>query len=525
MTAPLPLPLLAAPPRRGQEAPASLSAALLAELGRPVRYHLVTLGCPKNVVDSETFERRLSAAGCIRVETPSDADVLVVNTCGFIEQSQQESVETILGLAADKTERQRLITAGCLVTLNRDDLRRELPEVDGLFDPREWDGTVDAVAGYGLRSDADPAALANAAARVRAGAPVAALTPFYEPHVLAELSGSPFSAPRPSNRAPFDIPAAGPAGRQRVSAYLKISDGCNAPCTFCIIPQIKGRLTSIPSADLVAQARLLRAEGARELVLVAQDSTAYGEDLGARDALPDLLRALAEAVPDVWLRLMYAYPGRVSDRLIRTMADLPQVVHYLDVPLQHGAVSTLKRMRRPANLAMVRRMIADLRAAMPDIALRTSLITGFPGETEAEFQELLDFVREIRFDHVGVFTYSRQERAVSHSFPDQVPERIKRERRRDVMALQQEISLEKHRALVGAELTVLVEGVGAPAGRGRRRLDGPVFVGRSYRDAPEVDGTVICHGDAAPGEFVRVRITRALPYDLIGEWVGPAAPV
>src|SRR5581483_4687992 len=193
-----------------------------------------------------------------------------------------------------------------------------------------------------------------------------------------------------------DIPLPGRHAERGVSAYLKISDGCNAPCTFCIIPQIKGRFASIPALELVAEARRLRASGVRELVLVAQDSTAYGEDLGRRDALPDLWRALADAVPDCWLRLMYAYPGRVSDRLIATMAELPQVVHYLDVPLQHGAVATLRRMRRPANMGMVRQMIAGLRAAMPDIALRTSLITGFPGETDAEFDELLAFVEEIR---------------------------------------------------------------------------------------------------------------------------------
>jgi ribosomal protein S12 methylthiotransferase len=268
---------------------------------------------------------------------------------------------------------------------------------------------------------------------------------------------------------------------------------------------------------LAAQARLLAREGARELVLVAQDSTAYGEDLGVRDALPDLLRLLAETVPEVWLRLMYAYPGRVSERLIRTMAELPQVVHYLDVPLQHGSTATLKRMRRPANLGMVRRMIADLRAAMPDIALRTSFITGFPGETDAEFQELLEFVQEIRFDHVGVFTYSQQERAVSGSFADQVPERVKRARRKRVMEAQQRISLEKHQALVGQELTVLVEGV---AGDGTQ----PSVVGRSYRDAPEVDGSVICRGQATAGEFVRVRITEAMPYDLAGDIVGRAEP-
>ena len=527
----LPLPLLDLAPPRMQDNLAAASARLLAALGRPVRYHLTTLGCPKNVVDSEEFERRLRALGCVPVERAEDADVLVVNTCGFIEQSQQESVNAVLALAERKSARQVLITAGCLVSLNRDELRQELPEVDAFFDPREWDRTVAAVAGYGLRTDTDPLTPADAVARIDDGAPTASeLAALYEPDVLTDRDGRALRVPRSAFRVPeapaasFDIPLAGPAGPQRVSAYLKISDGCNAPCTFCIIPQIKGRLTSARAGDVVAQARRLRQEGVRELVLVAQDSTAYGEDFGIRDALPDLLRLLAEAAPDVWLRLMYAYPGRVSERLIRTMAELPQVVHYLDVPLQHGAVATLKRMRRPANLTMVRRMIADLRAAMPDIALRTSFIVGFPGETQAEFEELLDFVREIRFDHVGVFTYSRQEQAASYAFAGHVPERVKRERRRRVMALQQQISLEKHRALVGQELTVLVEGKDAPAGRGRRRTEGVVFTGRSHRDAPEVDGVVICRGEATPGEFVRVRVTDALPYDLVAELLGPATP-
>ncbi len=525
MTA-VPLPLLnAAPtPRAPRDAGAALRwAHLLAAAGRPVRYHLVTLGCPKNTVDSEMFERRLRALGCLPTAVPRQADVLVVNTCGFIEQSQEESITTILRLAADKAPRQALVAAGCLVTLNRQELAAELPEVDAFFDPREWDATVAAVAGYGLRPHVTVTDLEAAAERLGAGEPPArALAALDEERLHPDLAaGGAGGAPL------YDIPASGSIGGQRVSAYLKVSDGCNAPCTFCIIPQIKGRLTSVAADELVRQARALRAEGARELVLVAQDLTAYAEDRGQRDALPDLLRRLADAVPDVWLRLMYAYPGRVSERLIRTMAELPQVVHYLDVPLQHASPRVLRAMRRPANMGMVRRMIGDLRAAMPDIALRTTFIVGFPGETEADLEELLAFVEETRFDHVGVLTYSRQERAVSAAFPGQVPERVKRARRRRVMELQQRIALEKRRALVGREVTVLVEGAAAPRGRHTRDA-GPVVSGRSYRDAPEVDGLVIARGRAAPGDFVRVRVTQATPYDLIGEVTkvtGPFDPV
>jgi len=519
MTA-LPLPLIDTPTRAPSNEPAAWrSARLLAALGRPVRYHLVTLGCPKNTVDSEAFSRRLRSLGCLPVVEPHQADVLVVNTCGFIEQSQEESITTILRLATEKAPHQLLIAAGCLVTLNRPELAAELPEVDAFFDPREWDAATTAVAGYALRPTVTVTDLDTAEERLRAGEPPArALAGLYDGRVLSRLVTAPVQG-----EVPYDIPDSGPVAARRVSAYLKVSDGCNAPCTFCIIPQIKGRLQSIAADELVRQARTLRAEGAREIVLVAQDLTAYNEDRGQRDALPDLLRRLAEAVPDVWLRLMYAYPGRVSERLIHTMAELPQVVHYLDVPLQHAAPRVLRAMRRPANMSMVRRMIGDLRAAMPDIALRTTFIVGFPGETEADVEELLAFVEEVRFDHVGVFTYSRQERAVSVTFPGQVPERVKRARRRRVMELQQHIALERRQAIVGREITVLVEGTTTPRGR-RAGSVGPVVSGRSYRDAPEVDGLVIARGSAAPGEFVRVRVTQTTPYDLIGEVTGAAGP-
>jgi ribosomal protein S12 methylthiotransferase len=447
-------------------APRRPPAITMAEPGQRVAYHLITLGCPKNVVDSETLEGLLRGAGHVPADRPSAADLLIVNTCGFIDASKEESINAVLELASAKRPEQKLIVAGCLTQLYGEELGREIPEIDHIFGVDQWEGVAALAGGHA--------------------------------------------------RAPYDIPAAGGVGPRRVSAYLKISDGCNAPCTFCIIPTIKGRFTSIGGGEIVRTARRLVAEGARELVLVAQDSTAYGEDLGHRDALPDLLRLLAEAVPGTWLRLMYAYPGRVTPRLIRAMAEVPEVVPYLDMPLQHGSVSMLKRMRRPANMAMVRRTLHDLREAMPEIALRTSLITGFPGETEAEFEELLDFVRETRFDHVGVFTYSPQERTPAATMPEQIPERVKRERRAAVMALQQGISLAKNQALIGTELDVLIEAA-APVKRGANRNGAPVWLGRSYRDAPEVDGTVLVHGPAAPGEIARVRVTAAGPYDLAAD--------
>jgi ribosomal protein S12 methylthiotransferase len=438
-----------------------------------MRYHLVTLGCPKNVVDSERLERLLQEAHHQPTVRPSDADLLYVNTCGFIDSSKEESINAVLRLAQHKRPDQRLVVAGCLTQLYGDELAHEIPEIDQVFGAEQWEAAA-AVAG--------PAS------------------------------------------APWDIPLTSVPAPARASAYLKISDGCNAPCTFCIIPTIKGRFTSAGAGSVIAEAQHLASTGVRELVLVAQDSTAWGEDLGVRDGLSSLIRMIAEAVPEVpWLRLMYAYPGRVTDRLIETMASLPQVCHYLDVPLQHGSVSMLRRMRRPANMAMVRRMIADLRSAMPDIALRTSLIVGFPGETDAEFDELLAFVAEVRFDHVGVFTYSPQERTPAAGFAEQVTEKVKRRRRAQVMQLQEQISLEKNQALVGEQLTVLVDnqeilrspGAGAPG----------LFVGRTYRDAPEVDGLVICSGNAKPGDMPRIQITEALAHDIIGHLIQDPAAV
>ena len=424
--------------------------------GSPIAYHLITLGCPKNVVDSETLESLLHASGHVPADRPSAADLLIVNTCGFIDASKEESINAVLELAAEKRPGQQLVVAGCLTQLYGEELAHEIPEIDRIFGVNQW-SEIAALAGGG-------------------------------------------------SRAPYDIPAVGHLGSRRVSAYLKISDGCNAPCTFCIIPTIKGRFTSVAAGELVQTARRLVTEGARELVLVAQDSTAYGEDLGRRDALPDLLRLLADAVPGTWLRLMYAYPGRVSRRLIDAMASIPEVLPYLDMPLQHGSVAMLRRMRRPANMAMVRRTIADLRTAMPGIALRTSLIVGFPGETDEEFEELLSFVREVRFDHVGVFTYSPQERTPAAAMPGQIPERVKRQRRATVMKLQQGISLARHETLIGSELEVLVE-----------RTDQTTALGRSYRDAPEVDGSVAIEGvSAGPGDIIKTRITQARPYDLTG---------
>ncbi len=431
----------------------------------PRTYHLVTLGCPKNDVDSEHLERLLTGGELLPVLQPGDADAIIVNTCGFIEQSQEQSMEAVRALAAGKRDGQTLIVAGCMTQLYGREVREQTPGVDHIFGVGQWQDVARL-----LSVDVD---------------------------------------------AVFDIPESN-ARVSGPSAYLKISDGCDAPCTFCVIPKIKGGLRSAPAGLLVREAQRLVAAGAKELVLVGQDTTAWGEDLGMRVAsgLPGLLRMLSEAVgPDVWLRLMYAYPSRVSSELIEAMAGIENVVHYLDVPLQHGSEATLRRMKRPHNVERVRGFVAELRAAMPDIVLRTSFIAGFPGETQAEFQELLDFAREIRFDHAGCFTYSRQQWTGAFDMEEQVPDEVKHERRDRFMRQQRKIASKLAKRFVGRTLPMLVEGTGEDE-------DGdPVAAGRTYREAPEVDGLVFARGVASPGERVEIRITDSADYDLFGELV------
>ena len=427
----------------------------------PKTYHLVTLGCPKNDVDSEHLERLLTGGELLPVIQPESADAIIVNTCGFIEQSQEQSMEAVAALTATKREGQVLIVAGCMTQLYGRQVKEEHPGIDHVFGVGQWQDVARL-----LSVDVD---------------------------ALHDIPES-------------NVKVTGP------SAYLKISDGCDAPCTFCVIPKIKGGLRSAPAGMLVKEAQRLVAAGAKELVLVGQDTTAWGEDMGlpVASGLPGLLEMLAEAVPDTWLRLMYAYPSRVSSQLIDTMARLPNVVPYLDVPLQHGSEGVLRRMKRPSNVSKVHRFIEELRDAMPDIVLRTSFIAGFPGETEAEFKELLDFAKAIKFDHAGCFTYSLQQWTGAFDMADQVPDEVKHERRDRFMRQQQKIASKQARRFVGRELDLLVEGTGEDE-------DGdPVVAGRTYREAPEVDGLVFARGNADTGSKVRIRIEEAADYDLFG---------
>jgi ribosomal protein S12 methylthiotransferase len=302
------------------------------------------------------------------------------------------------------------------------------------------------------------------------------------------------------------------------SAYIKVADGCRRPCAFCAIPLIKGTAVSRPLDAILHEARALRDQGVREIILIAQDTTDYGHDLGVKNGLANLLESLVSAVPDVdWLRVMYAYPGYVTDRLIEVMASHKQILPYLDMPLQHAHPSTLRRMRRPANIEWVHRTLEKMRKAMPDLALRTTFIVGYPGETDEEFNTLLDFIEDIRFDRVGAFQFSFEPGTTSEPLGDPVPGEVKQARWEQLMELQQGISLDINHAYVGRSLDVLVEGRGALESEDGTSVDAePISLGRSYRDAPEIDGLVMVEGDLPVGEIFPVRITGALPYDLTG---------
>lgn len=430
-----------------------------------MKYHLVTLGCAKNTVDSMRLEQALRTGRHIAVTAPEDADLLVVNTCGFIDAAKDESVDVVRQLDAARRADQKLYVVGCMTQIAEDEVRRAVPNIDAAFGVEQWD---EIAASIGAASET------------------------------------------------FDIPDRALPTLGAPSAYLKISDGCDRPCTFCIIPTIKGGMHSAPARTLIAEARLYAAAGAKELVLVAQDSTAYGEDWrrdgdGGRDGLATMLEELSAGVPEVpWIRLMYAYPGRVTPRLAEAMASLPNVVPYLDMPLQHGSDSMLRRMKRPT-LSRSRQSIEAIRKAIPDVTLRSTFIVGFPGETEAEFRDLLRFVDEYQIDHVGAFTYSPQIGTPAAAYPDQVPDEVKQERYGRLMELAQGISHAANKRQVGREVDVLVES----REPGTSQTGEPIVIGRTVRDAPEVDGLALVKGTFPMGSMVRVRVDGALPYDLL----------
>lgn len=432
-------------------------------------YFITTLGCAKNTVDATSMGTLLEEDGFIQVDKPRNADVLLVNTCGFIQSARDESIRELRELAAKKRKGQLLVATGCMTQRYRQAVAEMVPGIDGILGTRRW---------------MDVVSLVN---ELREKAP--------QPH--------------------YDIPGNATVGTdergvlraalQGASAYLKIADGCRHPCAFCAIPLIKGTLVSRPSEDILADARALDEMEVKELVLIAQDTTDYAHDRGEKDGLPLLLKKLLAQTSIPWIRVMYAYPGSVSDKFIEVMAANPRILPYLDIPLQHGSPKVLKSMLRPANIDWVHNTIGKMRAAIPHLALRSTFIVGYPGETEEDFELLLRFIREIRFDRAGAFTFSFEEGTASEPLGDPIPDEIKQNRYLRFMQEQEKISLSINQNFVGKSMDVLVEGI-----------DKGISVGRSYRDAPEIDGYVIIHDPATVGEIVKVQVDGAMSYDLSG---------
>jgi len=466
-----------------------------------MKYHIVTLGCPKNIVDSEGMGGILAAQGHTSVAQPGDADVVIVNTCSFIASARNETLGVLREMADGKTPGQKLVAAGCMAE-SHGALVGAVPGVDAILSTREWMNIGELVGDRGQASgDREAAALRE----------VIPLTIGVIPHPASPIPHPPSPAEggyADWRTAPIRRHAGGP------SAYLKISDGCNLRCAFCTIPSFKGDMRSKAMGGILGEAQELAAQGVKEIVLVAQHLTDYGRDLKIKDGLATLLEELCGVLPDdTWLRLMYAYPHGISDQLIATMAAHPQICAYLDMPLQHAHPETLRRMRRPPDTDRTKNIIRDLRAAMPDIALRSTFIVGFPGETREEFSALQSFLEEVQLDRVGVFRYSQEPGTPAATLPDQVPARVIERRWNEVMQLQQRVSLARNQRWDGRTIRMLVEG------QGTSDAGAPLVVGRSFRDAPEVDGQVFAWGVAQPGSFMNVRVTQALEYDLWGELV------
>ena len=433
----------------------------------------ISLGCDKNLADTELMLGILRKKGFDFTDDEEKADICIVNTCCFIGDAKEESINTLLEMAELREEGKlkALIATGCLAQRFQEEIQKEIPQVDALV------GTA-AIEEIG--------------------------------DVLEEvLSGHGRNHYRELNAPPATC-------KDRILttgghyAYLKIAEGCDKRCTYCIIPKVRGDYRSIPMESLVAQAKKLAECGVKELILVAQETTLYGADLYGRKCLPQLLLKLA-AIPDIrWIRLLYCYPEEITQEQVRVMAREPKICHYLDIPIQHASDEILRRMGRRTNEEQLRRQIRMLREEIPDICLRTTLISGFPGETQEDFEELYRFVNEMEFDRLGVFAYSQEEDTVAAGLPDQIPEEVKEARREELMELQQAISFEKAETMIGRELDVMVEG---------KVADEDVYVTRTYRDAPEVDGYLFLHTDRElmSGDFVRARVTDFNEYDLIAE--------
>ena len=435
----------------------------------------ISLGCDKNLVDSEVMLGLLDKKGYQIVDSEEDADIIVVNTCCFIHDAKEESIQTILEMAEYKKEGKlkALIVTGCLAQRYQQEIIDEIPEVDAVLGTTSYDHIVEAV---------EEALAGNG-------------------HVVLE-----------------DVDALPDVKEKRLVttgghyAYMKIAEGCDKHCTYCIIPKLRGNYRSVPMEKLLAEAKDLADQGVKELILVAQETTVYGKDLYGEKSLHKLLRELCKISGIQWIRILYCYPVEIYDELIQTIKEENKVCHYLDLPIQHASDAVLKRMGRRTSKAQLVEIIEKLRKEIPDISLRTTLITGFPGETQEQHEELKDFVDEMEFDRLGVFTYSPEEDTPAATMTEQIPEEVKEDRQAELMELQQEIAFDLAEDMVGREVLVMIEG---------KVADENAYVGRTYKDAPNVDGLIFINTDEElmSGDFARVRVTGALEYDLIGELI------
>lgn len=435
----------------------------------------VSLGCDKNLVDTEVMLGLLASRGYQMVDDETQADIIVINTCCFINDAKEESIQTILEMAEYKKEGRlkALIVTGCLAQRYQQEIIDEIPEVDALIGTGSYDKILDAV----------DAALAGTSSMEVGGLDK---IPEVESRRLVTTGGH--------------------------FAYLKIAEGCDKHCTYCIIPKVRGEYRSVPMERLILQAEELSDQGVKELILVAQETTVYGKDLYGEKRLPQLLRALCRVEGLRWIRILYCYPEEITDELIQTIKEEPKICRYLDLPIQHASDEILRRMGRRTSKAQLTQIIERLRAEIPDIAIRTTLITGFPGETHKQHEELMDFVDEMEFDRLGVFTYSQEEGTPAAEMEGQIEESVKEERQAELMELQQDIAFEQAEDMIGREVTVMIEG---------KVADENAYVGRTYKDAPNVDGLIFVNTDEElmSGDFVTARVTGALEYDLIGEMI------
>ena len=433
----------------------------------------ISLGCDKNLVDTEVMLGLLASRGYEMTDDETEADIIVINTCCFIHDAKEESIQNLLAMAEYKKEGKvkALIVTGCLAERYRQEILDEIPEVDEVLGTTAYDRILDAV----------DAALAGE-----------------HSVMLADIDALPL-----------------PDTKRLVTtgghfADLKIAEGCDKHCTYCSIPKIRGNYRSVPMERLIREAEELAAQGVKELILVAQETTLYGKDLYGEKSLHRLVRELCRISGLQWIRILYCYPEEITDELIQVMKEEKKVCHYLDLPIQHASDAVLKRMGRRTTKQELIEIIGKLRREIPDICLRTTLITGFPGETEEQHEELIEFVDEMEFDRLGVFTYSPEEDTPAEKMPDQIDEEVKEERQAELMELQQEIAFDNAERMVGREVLVMIEG---------KVADENAYVGRTYRDAPNVDGLIFINTDEEllSGDFARVKVTGALDYDLIGE--------